>query len=139
MAQFILQHPNFKFDEARELAKFYALSPKIYTISGLADMFSLEHKQVYRYLKVSIIYSLISKDEADIIIDKRGSLYNKRYIGQKSSLIAFEEMAELSEERKKLQKKLVFFNNCFTENPKTELIKQECISRLTEIERYAFN
>ena len=126
MAQFILQHPNFEFDKARRLAKFYAASPKIYTISGLADMFSLEHKQVYRYLKVSIIYSLISKDEADIIIDKRGSLCNKKFVSQKSSLITFEKMAELSEERKKLQKKLDFFNNCFTENPNTELIKQEC-------------
>ena len=63
---------------------------------------------------------------------------SKRYKSQKESLITFEKMIELAAERQKLQKKLNFFKGCFGKNPNAEVVIQECITRLKEIERYAF-
>lgn len=139
MAQFILPHPIFDIKEAKKIAIFYARCDKSYTIVGLAERFSLDRKQLYRYLKVSIIFSLISDEDISKILDKRAVSFNKSYKTQKESLLKFEKMVELAEERKKLKKKLEFFNRCFKGNPETEIIKQQCISRLKEIERYAFN
>lgn len=140
MAQslFILPHPIFDLKEAKKIAIFYARCDKSYTIVGLAERFSLDRKQLYRYLKVSIIFSLISEEDVNKIIDKRASSFNKSTKTQKMSLIKFEKMIELAEERQKLQKKLNFFKGCFGKNPNAEVVIQECITRLKEIERYAF-
>lgn len=136
--QFILPHPTFNFEEAKKISLYYAKCEENYSMSGLASLFSLERKQLYRYLKVVIIFSLISDENVNMILDKRAVLFAKRYKSQKESLITFEKMLELAEERKKLIKKLDFFNGCFKNNPNADVIKEQCVSRLKEIEKYAF-
>lgn len=136
--QFILSHQNFNFEEAITLANYYAKCQINDTMTSLARAFSLGRKQAYRYLKVSIIFSLISEENVNRILDKRTTSFNKSRKTQKESLVTFEKMVELAEERKKLQKKLKFFTTCFGNNSNADVIIEQCITRLKEIERYAF-
>ena len=131
------KHQNFNFEEARCIAKYYANSDEILTMTRAGYWLQYDRRQITRFLKVAIIFQLISKDDADKIIDSKCKVYNKYADTKANAIRTYERCIELAEERVKLINKMEKMLLMFASQNK-EQIKETYISRIKEIEKYAF-
>lgn len=134
-----LKHNDFNFNKARKIALFYAHTKQNFSIQELSMEFYTTRSCISRYLRVSIIFSLISKDETDKIIDKRLTSYNKSYKTKKKSLETFEKCAELSLEREKILKKLDVLGACFCNTDTYKILYEKMYLDLLKLKDMLLN
>ena len=137
---FACLHSRFDFECAKRKVLIYARMDDNISMTTMSMTYSVDRRKFIRDLKVSVIYNLITEKDVDRIYSKRLAIDTHCETRYNSCADTMDKLCELREERMKLLKRIRMNNSLLevSEYPALKELNTKYLSRLKEIERYAF-